>query len=320
MVRLLLLMSVSLACLADEPTEVPSAAIHVDVSEVTVSVSVTDRDGAPVSDLGRADFLLLDNKDPQPIQSFRRDTDLPLIIGLIADVSGSQLGVIGKHRETLRQFLTQVMDPEDRAFLVTIGNTDIKVVTDLTNSADALIEGLDGVEHKQNLGEPIGEPCGPRGHSFGLFGNCGTPLWDGIVAVAQLKMKPLVGRKALIVVSDGEDQGSTHTVTDAIEAAQSADTLVYTLHYLSSPRAKAPLNDAMQKLSDETGGRAYPDPGDPADVFAEIEQALRNLYVLGFVPPEDARDGKFHQLKITVPGRDVRVRARQGYTIPASPN
>ncbi len=140
-------------------------------------------------------------------------------------------------------------------------------------------------------------------------------------------MKPLVGRKALIVISDGQDVGSSHTVTDAIEAAQSADTLVFTMRYLSPIakvhpllRLRAAFNKGMQKLSDETGGRAYPSPGEAAEVFAEIEGALRSMYVLGFVPPEEARDGKFRPLEITVPDKEVRVRARKGYTIPSSPN
>jgi VWFA-related protein len=85
-------------------------------------------------------------------------------------------------------------------------------------------------------------------------------------------------------------------------------------------RLKAAFNKGMQKLSEETGGRAYPNPGNPAQVFAEIENDLRSMYVLGFVPPEETRDGKYHQLEVTVSGRDARVRARKGYTIPASPN
>ncbi len=171
MTRPLVLLSASLACLAQEP-----AAIHVDVNEVTVSVGVMNRDGAPINDLRREDFVLLDKKQPRAIASFWQETDLPLTIGLIADVSGSQLGVIGKHRETLRQFLAQVMGPEDRAFLVTIGNREIKVVTDLTNSVDALLAGVDRVDRRQPGGEPIGTPCQPRRHTVGNpVGGVGRP-------------------------------------------------------------------------------------------------------------------------------------------------
>jgi VWFA-related protein len=135
-------------------------------------------------------------------------------------------------------------------------------------------------------------------------------------------MKTVSGRKALIVLSDGMDDGSSRSVTDAIEAAQAADTLVYTIRYLGTiakyhpvPRIMVSLSRGMSRLSEETGGTAFSSPKDPAPVFAEIENDLRNLYILSFTPPDESRDGKFHKLEIHGP-KEITIRARKGYSIP----
>jgi len=307
------LFAAALTGLAQAPAD-----IRIDVNEVTVSVSVSDRNGAPAKNLRREDFTLFDDGEPRQIGSFWQESDLPLTIGLVADVSGSQMGVIGKHRETIDRFLAQVLRPQDRAFLVTIGNRDVKLVTDLTHSLDELRAGLEGVGRGQTLGVELGDSCKSR-----RFGRCGTPLWDGIYAVARLKMKPLAGRKAVILLSDGMDVGSARSVTDAIEAAQSADTLVYSIRtlgtlakYSPAARLRAELTKSMQRLSNETGGKQFSSSSD--SVFAEIENDLRNLYVLGFTPPEEARDGKFHKLEVKVSNPELRVRARKGYAVPVT--
>jgi VWFA-related protein len=122
-------------------------------------------------------------------------------------------------------------------------------------------------------------------------------------------------RRALIVLSDGLDTGSTHSLTDAIEAAQGADTLVYTIVYLSE--WTGPAADRLERLALETGGRSFPAPkGSPARIFAGIEEDLRNLYVLAFTPPPAARDGKFRNLVVKTTRRGVTIRARAGYSLP----
>jgi VWFA-related protein len=309
-VRRWLLFAAALACSAQEP-----APIRLDVNAVTVAVSVSDHDGAPVKNLRREDFTILDNHQPRQIESFWQETDLPLTIGLIADISSSQDGVIDKHRGTITRFLSQVMGPRDRAFLVTVSNKKVKLVTDLTGSIQDLRTGVEKIGRKPSIGIEFGESC------HGVSRGCGTPLWDGVYSAARLKMKLVTGRKALIVLSDGQDVGSDHSLTDAIEAAQSADSLVYTIQYFGwqaqvNPLLKLRGGKPMRRLSAETGARAYTEPKDPGSVFTEIENDLRNLYVLGFTPPNEARDGKFHDLEVKVPKLDVVIRARKGYTAP----
>ena len=297
------------------------ATIDVDVNEVSVAVSISNRNGTPVRNLRREDFTILDNGTFREIQSFWQETDLPLTIGLIVDISGSQRGVIGKHFETITRFLGHVMGPRDRAFLLTVGDTKVRLVTDLTSSVDELHKGVDAIRRSKSAGGLFGEFCRPGRSTFGL-GTCDTVLWDGVYSAARLKMKAVTRRKALIVLSDGGDLGSLHTLTDAIEAAQSADTLAYTIQYLAPLYRFNPIfkrtRVRLQRLSDETGAKAFDAPKDPGPVFAEIEDDLRNLYVLGFTPSEDARDGKFHKLEIKTPKVDATVRARAGYTAPLS--
>ncbi len=291
------------------------ATIHADVNAVTVAVSASDHNGAPVKNLHRQDFTILDNGKPREIESFWQESDLPLTVGLIADVSSSQDGLVDKHRETITRFLAQVMGPQDRAFLMTISNKEVKLVMDLTGSVDQLGAAVEGIGRKASVGSTFGEACRPHG--------CGTPLWDGVYSAARLKMKPIAGRKALIVFSDGADIGSLHSLTDALEAAQSAGSLVYTIRYIgwmarANPLLRRQGDKGMRRLAAETGATAFSEPKDPGSVFTEIENDLRNLYVLGFTPPEEARDGKFRNLEIKVPKLDGTIRARKGYMIPAA--
>src|SRR5437868_2934489 len=147
----------------------------------------------------------------------------------------------------------------------------------------------------------------------------GTLLWTGIYSSAHVKTKSISGRKALVVLTDGLDTGhgqGTHTLNDAIEASQSADTVVYTIHYSANlPRMmRLGSGKGLHRRSEQTGGRAFEDPkGDPTEIFAEIERELRSLYVLGFTPPDTERDGKYHRLEVKSKRSAVTIRARKGY-------
>lgn len=294
-------------------------AIRVDVDLVTVPCSVIDRQGALVQDLKREDFLLSDNGVSREIKQLWRDIDLPLTVGLIVDVSGSQTGLVEKHKKTMAEFLTRVLGDRDRAFLVTVG-PDVRLVTDVTGSAEELRRGVDAIDSRQSAGEQFGEPChGRRGRK--RHGCGGTALWNGVWASARLKLKTLEGRKALVIVSDGLDTGSTHSLVEAIEAAQGADTVVYAIKYVSPMVAFSPaiglitvLSRGMKRLAEETGGEQFAAPkGGPGEIFTRIEQELRSQYVLAFSPSENARDGKYHRVAVSLRRPDLKVRARQGY-------
>ena len=295
-----------------------SAQIRVDVGLVPVTCEVTDRSGAPAKNLRTEDFELRDNGREQKIESLWQEQDLPLTIGLLVDVSGSQAAFIDRHRRAVTQFLSQILGSKERAFLVTIG-PEAKLVADLTGSIEELRRAANLIDPLQLHGTIFGESCV---QTIPVRGCGGTALWNGVYASARQKMRWVQGRKALIVVSDGFDTGSPHSLPDSIEAVQESATVVYGIKYVDPNLApssagiskRKSAERGLERLTDETGGYTFPDPGDKlAEVFARIEQDLRNQYVLGFTPPPDARDGRFHKLEVKMHPRGLTVRARIGY-------
>jgi VWFA-related protein len=291
--------------------------IRVDVDLVTVACPVTDHAGAPARDLKLQDFSLRDDGQSREIQSFWQEKDLPLTVALVADVSGSQAGFVKNHREALAEFLKQVIGPRDHAMIVEVAK-QARLISDLTNSLDDLSTAV------REIGTPEGKDAamlGPSCRNTGFPHSCGgTALWHGLYYTAKA-LKPVSGRKAIIVLSDGMDTGSDIRLTDVIEMAQSAEAVVYSIKYANPMRfisitatiAQA-ASRGLERLSRETGGLTFPNPGRKApEVFAQIESELRNMYVLGFNPPEEARDGKFHKLEVKIAGKDLVVRSRAGY-------
>ena len=291
--------------------------IRVDVDLVTVSCSVTDRGGIPVKGLQREDFHLRDNGQPREITNFWQESDLPLTIAFVADVSGSQAGYIKSHREAVAQFFRQAMGHADRAMLVEVAKQS-RLLSDLTASSDVLSAAVEKIGTREGNESPLlGPPC--RNPSFPH--TCGgTALWHGVYYAAR-QLKPVAGRKAIIILSDGMDTGSDISLTNVIEMAQSAEVVVYSIKYASPMRfislaatiAQA-VSRGLERLSRETGGLAFSNPGHKiSDVFSQIESDLRNLYVLGFTPPHEAHDGTFHKLDVMIDRPELLVRARSGY-------
>jgi VWFA-related protein len=288
--------------------------LRIDVDLVTVACSVTDRGGAPARDLKRDDFIVKDNGEPRDITNFWQESDLPLTVALVADVSGSQTTFQRNHRDAIAQFLKQVIGPQDQAMIVEIAG-QARLVSPLTGSMSELQAAVGQIGRGQ--APMLGPPC--RNDHFPK--TCGgTALWHGLYYTARM-LKPVSGRKAIVVMSDGMDTGSDVSMTDLIEMVQSAETVVYAIKYESPMRfisLSATIMQAaargLEKLSRETGGLTYPNPGKKtSQVFSEIESDLRNLYVLGFTPPAEARDGKFHKLDVKTAHKDLVVRYRSGY-------
>ena len=294
-----------------------SSDIRVDVNLVIVPCSVTDRNGAPVRDLTAKDFILRDDSQPAAIHGFWRESDLPLTIALVADISQSQAGFVKDHREAAVQFLKQVISPGDRAMVVTI-DRQARLISDLTGPSEALSDAVlkIGTREGKDAGL-LGPPC--RNDSFPH--SCGgTALWHGLYYAAK-KLQPITGRKAIVVLSDGIDSGSDIHLKTVIELAQSAGTLVYSIKYATPMRFLSPgaalaqaVSHGLDRLSAETGGLAFQNPGrKTAEVFDRIQTDLRNLYILGFAPPAGAPGGVFHKLEVKTATTDLVVRSRAGY-------
>jgi len=318
--------AISLIVFPTAPAQGPgnSDSLRVNVDLVRVPVSLTER-GIPVKGLTKDAFQLREDSTPQVIQYFWQELDLPLSIGLIIDVSGSQAGLVGKHKQTVTTFLEQVLGPKDRAMLITV-SSQARLVTDFTNSIDELAQGLDRIKTLGGKSDPIiGEPCRGTHHRTRLLRRrlkaspCGgTALWQGVYSATHFKMKNIEGRKALIILSDGIDTGSDRTLEDAIEAAESAETPVYTIKYASLVALGflpvVALKQGMNKLSGETGGIAYGlMHGDIRKIFDNIERDLRNVYVLCYISTNTAHDGTFRKIEVTTSMNGTEIRARKGY-------
>jgi len=307
----LTLLSTALLIAQDKPD------IKIDVDLVTVSCSATDRRGAPVEDLKAADFEIRDNGERREIRNFWQEADLPLTVALVADVSGSQAGFVRSHRDAVGQFLKQVIGPRDRAMVVEVAS-QAYLLSALTGSSDALDSAVTKIGGREWRELPmLGPPC----RNVGISTSCGgTALWHALYYTAK-ELKPVTGRKAIVVLSDGMDTGSDVSLGDLIEMAQSADAVVYAIKYESPMRFTSisaliiqAASRGLERLSRETGGLTFPNPGrKTAEVFSRIESELRNMYVLGFTPPAEARDARFHKLEVKSSRRDVTLRARSGY-------
>jgi len=336
-----------------QPPDNGPANLHVDVSLVRVPVVVRDSNGAPVRDLKREDFVVLENGVPQDIKYLWQELDLPLTVGLIADISGSEYKFVEQHRDTIAQFLERVLSPKDRAFIVSVA-TQQRLVTDVTSSIDELQNGAANIGRRSS--EILGEPCAgdakdskARAAAVRYGVPCGgTALWNGVFYSARLKLRRQPGRKAMLLLTDGWDTGSDHDVTDAIEASQAADTMVYSVRYLDpavAGTAKTPkkywiwnpiaapgilLTDRairrerqqalgrakldLDRIAHETGGLAFDSSTDKlADIFDRIDTDLRNQYVLGYSTSAAAGGQRYRKIEVKVGRPGVTVRARQGY-------
>ena len=291
--------------------------LSVDVDLVTVACSVTDHGGAPVKNLKATDFEVLDNGQPRQVTNFWQESDLPLTVGLVADVSGSQAGFVKNHRAAIGEFLEQVIGAGDQAMIVEVSN-QARLISGLTASLSDLNQAVEKIGTREGKQSPLlGPPC--RNSQFPR--TCGgTALWHGLFYTAR-ELKPVTGRKAIVIMSDGMDTGSDVSLNDLIEAAQSAGVVVYSIRYASPMRFISitaaviqALSRGLARLSVETGGLTFSNPGaKTSEVFSEIESDMRNLYMIAFSPPNQARDGAFHKLAVKVAQKDVTVRSRAGY-------
>jgi VWFA-related protein len=309
--RLPFLLSVGAVLLAQD---LPS--IRVDVDVVSVLASVRDKRGGLVSNLEKNDFTILEDGKPQEIKYFSRETDLPLTIGLLVDVSASQRNLIEIERSAATQFLTQVLRKKDEAFLISFGE-EAELLQDYTNSPRLLESGLGRLRVSSGVSGIQPGPVPTAGQPRG------TVLYDAIYLAASEKLRTEVGRKVIVVITDGVDQGSRMTLNQAVESAQKADAVVYSINYYD-PSAYGGYGivfgggggeGALRRMSDETGGHVYKvDRKHSLDqVFKELQDEMRSQYAIGYTPQNDTKDGSYRKLDIKVANKDLKVQARKGY-------
>jgi Ca-activated chloride channel family protein len=298
------------ASLAFAQNPAPTA-IRVDVALVNVAFTARDAHGRLVTDLTRDEIEVLEDGVGQPIQFFGRSADLPLEFAILLDMSGSQERFNQVHREDLASFAQKALMAGDKALLVCFANR-MRVATDFTSSAADLLTGLDRYsKNKQRTNLIELEPDDTR--------TGGTALFDAIYYTASLKMMEPGARKAVLVFSDGEDNSSARDVIEAIEAAQSANALIYTVrftelrHGVPTARNRYGLTE-MNRLAADTGGLAFDAAHtDVGAALTLVSAELRSLYEIGFATSNPSRDGSFRKLQLRCKRPGVTIRARSGY-------
>ena len=335
--------------------ENPATTLSVQVNVVNVFATVRDKKGNLVPDLTKDDFTLSEDGRPQSIHYFAKDTDLPLTLGLLVDTSLSQRRVLDQERAASRAFLDQmVRENTDKAFIIHF-DREVELLQDLTSSHQKLEAALDLLQTPQfnqspDSNSPDSGP-GQGGRGGRGFHGGGTLLYDAVYLASNELMKKQSGRKALVILSDGVDRGSKETLQYAMETAQRADTIVYSILFKDDeayqsggrggfgfpgtggpgmgggmgrhggrgypPQESRPDGKkVLEQISQPTGGRLFEVSKKlPIDqIYAQIEQELRTQYNLGYTP--DRAQGTaagYHKIQLTTKKKDLVVQARDGY-------
>ena len=291
--------------------------LHVAVNLVNVAFSVRDTRGALVDNLSKEDVEVFEDAVPQKISFFARSTDVPLTMGLIVDVSGSQDHFSKQHEHDLEVFLKEVLGPKDRVFLVTFAN-HIRLVSDFSPSGPEIIERM-----KQYKERGKGKDEGKHAQ-FPELGplesrDLGTAFYDAIYFSVTEKLARESGRRALLLFSDGEDNSSSHDMMTTIETAQAENVLVYAIRYTEKEHGKLTARNkygmsVMDRIAKETGG-AHIDAAvtDPHSYFRQIAEELRTSYELAYYPTNSVKDEMFRKIVIRPKQAGLKVRTKTGY-------
>jgi Ca-activated chloride channel homolog len=276
----------------------PITTLRVETKIVAVSAIVLDKSGQPVSGLTRDSFLLKQDGKPQDIHYFSQGSDLPLTLALMVDTSGSQRNYIQDEIAAGRVFFQSMMKkPEDRAVLVQF-DTNILQLAKITSSVTTL-------EHALAYLSQSHADYGP--------GHGGTLLYDAICAVSHIELSNQKGRRAMVILTDGDDNGSQFGQKKAIEEAQRADITIYSVYYSNGGGDEG----ALKNISKATGGRVFTvSPQMTLEkIYAEIANDMRLQYEIGYLPP-DSGPNKYHKIDLKTKDKTLIVQAREGYFTP----
>ncbi|MFZ0271175.1 MAG: VWA domain-containing protein [Acidobacteriaceae bacterium] len=333
-----------------QPTAPATAAttITVNAQLVNLPVIVRDKKGALVQNLTKADFALSVDGHPQTIRYFDKDNDLPLTLGLLVDTSGSVRSALEDERTASEAFLDQMMTAPagrtpDQAFLIQFAH-EAELLQALTSSGPKLREALNqvGTAPPDERNDQNGNNSGGYGHRGGgrHFGG-GTTLYDAIFLASEDLMKKQQGRKALVVLTDGEDRGSQETLASAVAAAQRAETVVYAIYFKGEQHSygghgggfggrggfpggggqrggesHVDGKKVLEQITGQTGGRMFEVSGKQtfAAIYTQIAEELRSQYRLGYTPDTTTAAEGFHKIDLTTPNdRKLFVQTRDGY-------
>jgi VWFA-related protein len=306
---------------APAPDETAVATLKMNVNLVDLFFTVKDKNGEPVPHLTRNDCAVLEDKAPQTLKNFVAETDQPLTLGILLDTSGSQQNVLPLEQDAGSQFLQRVLKSKDEAFLVSF-DVNVDLLQDFTNSAHLLARAMNKAEINTAGGNGgYGIPGAGGGTIPTIGAPKGTLLYDAINLAANEKLNQESGRKAMIILTDGEDEGSRTKIGEAIAAAQKSNVIIYVI-LIADRGFYGGFNmgysgySAARRISDETGGRLI-DVGNNGKkleaAFQQIEDELRTQYVASYTPSNTKLDGSFRRIAVQCNGDGLKVQVRKGY-------
>lgn len=329
MLAILLLATLTLHALQE-----PSISIKVKV--VNALATVRDKHGQIISNLTKDDFVLEEDGRPQTIRYFSRESDLPLTVGLLVDTSLSQRRVLEQERTASYTFLDDMLRQEkDLAFIIHF-DYEVELLQDVTSSRKKLGDALGLLQIPGSLAGRRPRGGWPGGGRSGGS----TTLYDAVYLASDEVLKQQAGRKAIVILTDGVDTASKVTLATAIETAQRADTVVYSILFSDTQSyfspgfgggwpgggrrggrgPRFPVDNypngkkVLEKLAKETGGRLFEvSKKEPIDkVYSQIEDELRSQYSIGYTPEKDARPG-YRKIRLRTKEKGLIVQTRAGY-------
>lgn len=284
---------------------------RVHVNLVRLYVTVRDKHGAIVPNLQKKDFHVYEDGKEQKISFFSKDMTDPLTLAMMIDTSGSQIDLLDAEKETASRFLRDILQKNDLAMVISF-DTEVNLLADFTDDQKV----LQGAIQKAEINAPTSS--GPTRLNLP-----GTVLYDAIYRVCRDALPSETGRKALIILTDAEDEGSTHSLQDAIVAAQQANAVIHVL--LIAERGfyfQAGMGygggTVAREMAEQTGGRVISirNNHDLDKAFDQISQELRSQYVLAYYPTNTAANGAFRRIKVKTTTPGLRVLTRKGYYAP----
>jgi VWFA-related protein len=298
--------------------QTPVATFKASVDVVQLFFNVKDKKGGLIPNLPKDNFDVLEDGKPQTIKYFAAESNLPLTLGILIDGSASQERVLDMEKQVGAAFLSEILRDKDMAFVMSF-DIGVELLQDFTSSPRKLKAALETVKINSGGHSRLPDTPGMGGGPVPISGTPkGTLLYDAVYLASHEEMAQQVDRKAMILLTDGEDQGSQYKIRDAIEAAQKGDTIVYVL--LCADRGFYGFggyggDSEMKKLTAETGGRVI-EVGNKTEklkaAFDQISQELRSQYNIGYVPTNPTKDGKFRKIAIT--SKDgSKIQSRSGY-------
>ena len=290
------------------PAQAP--AIKAEVNLVNLFATVRDKNKRIVTDLKQDDFKVTEDGHEEKISFFSKEMALPITLGLLLDTSGSEQNMLASIQDAGARFLHRVLRKGDEAMIISF-YTDVDLLADFTDDRSILDRAINKARINAPSGGYIAGNPGPVGGNV-----TGTALYDAIYLACGDKLNGEAGRKAIVIVTDAQDEGSKVRLEEAIEAAQRTDTVIHLL-LVADPRFGGNAGVA-RRLTEETGGRLIVVSSEKKleEAFDQISEELRSQYTLGYYPTNTTKDGKFRKIRVDANNHDYKVLARKGYYAP----